>query len=383
MDIRPFRVQVSEAALDDLRQRLARTRWPDTIRGSGWDYGADLASMQELAEHWRARFDWRAQEEAINALPQFRATVQGFGIHFIHARGRGPAPLPLIITHGWPGSFVEMMKILPLLADPAAHGADPADAFDVVVPSLPGYGFSDRPADPGMSPVRITGLWARLMEGLGYRRFGAQGGDWGAHISTRLALAVPERVAGLHLNYIPGSYLPFLGPGARPLSEVELGFLEEKDLWGQEEGGYGHVQGTHPQTLAYGLNDSPAGLLAWIVEKFRAWGDCDGKVERRFGKDELLTNVTIYWATETIHSSIRLYREAAATPLHFAQGERVGVPCGVARFPKEAPSPPREWVERCFDVRRWTEMPRGGHFAALEEPALLAADIRAFFRTLR
>jgi pimeloyl-ACP methyl ester carboxylesterase len=383
MEVRPFRVQIPQEALDDLRLRLRSTRWPDALRGSGWESGADLAFMSDLASHWESGFDWRAQEERINAWPHFRAEIDGLGIHLLHVRGRGPSPLPLVITHGWPGSFVEMLDLLPLLTDPAAHGADPGDAFDVVVPSLPGYGFSDRPAEPGMSPVRITALWARLMEGLGYRRFGAQGGDWGAHVSTRLALAHPDRVAGLHLNYIPGSYLPYLGPGARPLSEVELAFLEDKDRWDAEEGAYGHLQATFPQTVAYALNDSPAGLLAWIVEKFRAWGDCDGDVLGRFGRDPLLTNVTLYWVTGTIHSSMRLYREAAATPLRLGRDERVRVPCGVARFPKEAPSPPREWIERGYDVRRFTEMPRGGHFAALEEPGLLAADLRAFFRPLR
>jgi pimeloyl-ACP methyl ester carboxylesterase len=383
VDVQPFRIRIPQSALDDLRKRLARTRWPDEITDSGWEYGAGLIYMKELVGHWQTGFDWRAREEEINAFPNFRADVGGLGVHFIHERGRGPDPLPLVITHGWPGSFVEMLKIIPLLTDPARHGGDPADSFDVVVPSMPGYGFSDRPTERGMNAFRIAGLWARLMEGIGYRRFGAQGGDWGASVATWLGFTHPENVIGLHLNYIPGSYKPYVGPGARELSEWEREFLEEQEGWGQSEGGYGHVQGTKPQTLAYGLNDSPAGLAAWIVEKFRGWGDCGGEVGRRFTKDELLTNVMIYWITETIGSSVRLYRESRTRPLHFKEGERVNVPCGVARFPKEAPFPPRDWVERCYDVRRWTEMPSGGHFAAMEEPELLTEDIRAFFRPLR
>jgi pimeloyl-ACP methyl ester carboxylesterase len=383
MDIRPFTIQVADAALADLRERLERTRWPDEIEGAAWEYGTDLAYMQELATYWRTDFDWRAQEAAINTFAHFRATVGGLGIHFIHARGAGPNPLPLIITHGWPGSFVEMLKILPLLTDPARHGGDPRDSFDVVVPSLPGYGFSDRPSERGMHPFRIAGLWAELMQGLGYRRFGAQGGDWGSSVATCLGLAHPEHVVGIHLNYIPGSYSPYLGPEAPALTEAEQAFLQARDAWVQTEGGYSQIQRTRPQTLAYGLNDSPVGLAAWIVEKFRAWSDCGGDVERRFTKDELLTNITIYWVTQTIASSARLYYEGRARPLRFQQGQRVQPPCGVARFAFEAPMPPREWVQRSYNLQRWAELPRGGHFAGLEEPELLAEDIRAFFRPLR
>ncbi|HXH29125.1 MAG TPA: epoxide hydrolase [Candidatus Polarisedimenticolia bacterium] len=383
MRVERFTRRVPDEVLGDLRERLARTRWSDALEGTGWSYGADVAAIRELAEYWRTRFDWRAQERAIFAHPHYRATIQDLGIHFVHVRGRGPRPLPLIVTHGWPGSFLEMLPILPRLTDPQRHGGDADDAFDVVVPSLPGYGFSDRPRSPGMNAWRIADLWAELMGGLGYERFGTQGGDWGASVSTRLAAAHPSRVVGLHLNYIPGSYRPDLGPGTRPLSEAEQAFLRDEEAWRREEGAYGDVQRTRPQTLAIGINDSPAGLLAWIVEKFRAWADCGGDLERRFTKDDLLANVTLYWVTGTFPSSIRLYYESALKPIHFGPGERVPVPCGVARFPLEAPFPPRDWVERCYDVARWTEMPRGGHFAALEEPDLLAEDIRAFFRPLR
>ena len=383
MEVQPFTVKIPQTVLDDLRERLARTRWPDEIANSDWERGAKLSYMRELSEYWQTRFDWRAEEQALNALAHFRAEIDGFGIHFIHERGKGRHPLPLIITHGWPGSFLEMRKILPLLTDPAGCGADANDSFDVIVPSLPGYGFSDCATQAGMNAFAIADLWARLMSGLGYQRFGAQGGDWGASVTTCLAYAHPNHLAGIHLNYIPGSLRPFTGPGATELSEAERGFLADSEQWWQSEGGYAHIQRTKPQTLAYALNDSPVGLAGWIVEKFRDWSDCDGDVEQRFSKDELLTNVTLYWVTETIHASTRLYNETATRPLHFREDERIQVPCGVVRFQKEAPFPPREWVERCYDVQRWTEFPRGGHFAAMEEPELLVQDIRAFFRPLR
>ncbi len=383
MKIEPFRVHIDQSVLEDLRQRLARTRWPDAIPAAEWDYGFSLAYLKELAAHWRERFDWRVQESEMNRFAHFRATVDGVGLHFLHERGRGPNPLPLVITHGWPGSLLEMLKILPLLTDPAAHGGAAHDSFDVIVPSIPGFGFSDRPTAPGMNTFRVADLWLGLMDALGYRRFGLQGGDFGANISSRLAFLHPDRVVGLHLNYIPGSYRPHLGAGTPPLSKAEQQFRQDDDCWYESEGAYAHVQLTRPQTLAYGLNDSPAALAAWIVEMFRLWADCGGDVESRFSKDELLANVTLYWVTETIHSSCRLYLESSKRPLHFGPGERISVPVGIARFPLEAPFPPREWVERVYNVTRWAEMARGGHFAALEEPALLAEDLRAFFRPLR
>ena len=382
MRIEPFRIEVPDAVLDDLRRRLEATRWPDDAVEGDADPGLPVPVLRDLVDHWLSRFDWRAQERELNELPQFRADVDGFGVHFLHQRGRGPNPLPLVFTHGWPGSFLEARKILPLLADPGSAGGDPEDAFDVVVPSLPGYGFSDRPSRAGMNTFRIGDLWARLMAGLGYVRFGAQGGDWGASVSTALGLRHPERLVGIHLNYVPGSYRPFLGDTAQ-LSDEESKFLRESDRWYTEEGGYGHVQRTGPRTLAYGLTDSPAGLAGWIVDKFRSWADCGGDLERRFTKDELIANVMVYWITRSFHSSARLYLETKAAPLHFAEGERVQVPCGVLRFAKESPFPPRAWIERGYRVERYTELQRGGHFAALEEPELLVEDIRAFFRPLR
>jgi len=381
--VEPFRIHVPEAALEDLRTRLARTRLPDALPDAGWTTGADLGYMRSLIAYWLAGFDWRAQEARLNAFTHVRVPVQGIRVHAIHERGRGPRPLPLVITHGWPGSFTEMLTLIPLLADPATHGADPADAFDVVVPSIPGFGFSDTPAEAGWSSARVGDLWADLMTALGYYRFGAQGGDFGAGVATRLGLRHAARLVGLHFNYVPGSYAPFLGDGATPPTDEERAFLHAAQEWSASEGGYQHLQATKPQTPAFALTDSPVGLAAWIVEKFHDWGDCRGDIETRFSKDDLLTNIAVYWFTGTIGSSMRLYYESRRAPFQFAAGDRVRVPCGFARFPLEDPFPPRSWVERGYDVQRWSELPSGGHFAAMEEPQMLAADIRAFFRPLR
>ncbi|WPO98075.1 epoxide hydrolase [Pseudomonas sp. HR96] len=383
MQIRPFAIAIEDAALADLQQRLARTRRVDGVQGVGWEEGTDRDFLRRLLDYWQGSFDWRTQEAQLNTLPQFIAQAGDQTLHFVHQRGVGPAPLPLILTHGWPGSFVEMQAIIPLLADPGRHGGDPQDAFDVVVPSLPGYGFSSAPKRPGTGPFEVAGLWAELMTALGYERFGAQGGDWGAGVSTWLAWRYPERLSGLHLNFIPGSYRPPLGVGQAPVSVEEQAFLERVADWGQREGAYGQIQGTKPQSLAVGLNDSPAGLAAWISEKFHAWTDCAGSLESAVTLDELLTNISLYWFTGSIGSSFRLYLESRRRPLHFHPGERVLPPTGVARFPAELPMPPRSWVERVYNVQRWTDMQAGGHFAALEQPQALAEEIRAFFRPLR
>jgi pimeloyl-ACP methyl ester carboxylesterase len=382
MALEPFSIPFSQPAIDDLRDRLGRTRWLDEIPGSAWEYGVSLEFLHEICDYWRNQFDWKEQVERLSAFHHYRYVADGLGIHFIHERGRGPAPLPLVLTHGWPGSFLEMVRIIPLLTDPAKFGGDPADSFDVVVPSLPGFGFSDRPVRRGMNTFRIAELWAGLMNELGYPRFAAQGGDFGASVSTILGLRHSHRVIGIHLNYIPGSYRPALADETQ-LRPEEENFLRDAARWSDESYAYGHIQRTHPQTAAYGLNDSPAALAAWILEKFRDWSDCDGDVYRRFTRDELLSNVTLYWMTETIHSSFRLYYEGRKAPLQFAPEDFVSVPCAIARFPKEAPFPPRCWVERGYNVQRWTEMSSGGHFGAAEEPQLMAEDIRAFFRVFR
>jgi pimeloyl-ACP methyl ester carboxylesterase len=380
MDIRPFTVSIPQPALDDLRARLARTRWPDEVGGAGWDYGANLAYMRELVKYWETGFDWRREERTMNAFPHFRAQVDGVSVHFIHARGRGPAPMPLLVTHGWPSSFVEMLQIIPLLADPGAHGGDPADAFDVVVPSVPGFGFSDRPGR-GMTRSRVAALWARLMDGLGYPRYAAHGNDIGAVISGWLAYDFRERLIALH-TMMPAFPSPVIGPDVRPLTEAERAYAALQERWDQDEGGYNLIQETRPQTLAYGLHDSPAGLAAWIVEKWRSWTDPAGDVERYFSRDLLLANVTLYWVTETANAANRSYYERAREPR--AITERIAVPTGVALSLEAVQRAPRERAERGYaDIRRWTEFSRGGHFMAAEEPALLAAELREFFRPFR
>lgn len=385
MGVEKFTINVSDNVLEDLRRRLACTRWPDEIENAGWELGSNLSYMKSLVNYWQNHYDWRSQEAALNRLPQYRLALDGFHVHFVHVRGKGPKPMPLILTHGWPGSFVEMVKIIPLLTDPAAHGGSADDAFDVVVPSLPGYGFSDRPAERGMNPFKVAALWSRLMAELGYDRFAAQGGDWGAIISSALGLEHAERVIGIHLNYIAGRFL--LGGDlsqAPPENDgIVKAYIAELRQWWDFEGGYSHVHGTKPQTLGYGLNDSPVGLAAWILEKFRTWSDCAGDLESTFTRDELLTNVMIYWVTQTMNSSTRLYYESREQPLRLSMTNRVKPPVAVALFPREIPLPPRSLAERGYNITRWTEMPQGGHFAAMEQPELLARDVREFFRGLR
>ncbi len=382
MKSKPFVISVPHSAIDDLYDRLARTRWPDEIDGGGWDYGTNLAYLKELVGYWRTRFDWTAQEKLLNSFPNFRVEIDGTKVHFIHVHGKGPKSTPLIITHGWPSTFFEMYKIIPMLVDPAAHGGDPADAFDVVAPSLPGYGFSEAPRARGWTSDKTANLWAKLMTRvLGYYRFAAHGGDVGAGVTSRLGLIHPAHIIGIHVTAVVP---PYLGTGSVPLSDNERAFVELQQQWEREEDGYGHIQGTRPQTLAYGLNDSPVGLASWIVEKYRAWSECGGNVERSFTKDELLTNVTLFWATQTINSSMRHYYESRHNPQPFSQGVKVSVPCGICLTTEPVDRCPREWAERTYsDILRFTLLPRGGHFAALEAPDILVNDIRDFFRPFR
>lgn len=383
MEVKAFKIEVHDKVLDDLRRRLETVRWPDQIPNSGWDYGSNLDYLKELVEYWRSGFDWRAQEAKLNDFHHFKSQVDGLDIHFIHERGKGPNPIPLVITHGWPSTFFEMHKIIPLLADPGAHGSDPADAFDVVAPSLPGFGFSDQPTERGMDVQRVAGMWNKLMtENLGYRRFAVQGGDIGAGVTSRLGNDHAGSVIGIHLTSV-NRPTPYLGPGSRELTEAEQSHIAQRERWQRDEGAYNHLQSTKPQTLSYGLNDSPVGLAAWIVEKYRTWSDCGGEVERRFTKDELLTNITIYWVTQTIGSSVRMYYDNQRGTWEMGKDEQVPAPAAVAVFPGEISRPPKEWADRSYNVCRWTEMASGGHFAALEEPVLLAEDIRAFFRSYR
>jgi pimeloyl-ACP methyl ester carboxylesterase len=383
MPLRPFTLTITDAQLDDLHLRLRHARLPGSLMPDSWEDGASEAFVRRLVEYWRDQFDWRHQERRINQLPQFMTEVDGQGIHFVHQRGIGPKPMPLVITHGWPGSFLEMERLLPLLTDPAAHGGDAADAFDVVVPSLPGYGCSPAPLKPGTSSRQIAGLWVGLMKQLGYERFGAQGGDIGAGVSMWLAREHGAQMVGAHLNYIPGSFRPPLGAGQNAVDEDEQGFLDRLGHFAATEGAYAAMHSTKPQTLAYALADSPTGLAAWIGEKFHGWVDHDGDLEQVVPFDTLLSDIALYWFSGNVQASLRLYKENRQNPLVFGPGERVRTPLGVALFPKELPMPPRSWVERVFDVQRWQPMAQGGHFAALEQPQLLAEEIRAFFRPLR
>jgi len=376
--IEKFQVEVPDAVLADLARRLAAVRFPDQIPGTGWEYGMPLDYLRPLVEYWRDKYDWRAQERALNRLEHFRTAIDGQMIHFAHVRSRHADAFPLIISHGWPGSIVEFLKIVDPLVDPEAHGGSARDAFHLVLPSLPGYGFSEPTRTRGWDSQRIAEAFAELMKRLGYSRYGAQGGDWGAMITSCLALVDPEHVAAIHTN-MPLAKTPE-NPG--PLTEREQADLADMARFGEEETGYQRIQGTKPQTLGFGLNDSPVGLCAWIVEKFKTWSDCGDNPENSFGKDELLTNVMLYWVTQTITSSTRLYYET------FKRGRvgldrRVEVPTGIARYPKELMRFPRAWVEKQYNVTRWTDMPRGGHFAAMEVPELFVPDLRGFFATVR
>ena len=386
--IEPFRIAVKEETLLDLRQRLERTRWPHQIEGTQWEYGVPLAEMQALVEYWRTKCDWREQERKLNELAQFTTKIDGLEIHFVHVKSKEPGALALVITHGWPGSFVEFQKIVGPLADPAAHGGKAEDAFHVVCPSLPGFGFSSPPNERGWSSQRMAEVIARLMARLGYGRYGAQGGDWGSGVTRWLASADGGHCIGGHSNF-PGASQPMEDPmrGVTP-EEMERMQQRRRDL--ADHYGYSSIQGSRPLTLAYALNDSPAGLAAWIIDKFWAWSDHGGKLENSFTKDELLTNVMIYWVTQSMPSATRIYFESSHNlprPSSMSPWTNTGkaAPIGFALFPKEINVPPRAWVERAMGgtLFHWTEMPRGGHFAAMEQPQLLIEDVRAFFRKVR
>lgn len=378
---RPFTIAVPDETLLDLRRRLLATRWPSAAPGTSWAQGTDLAYLRDVVSYWARKFDWRAREAELNAHPHFRARVGGVDVHYVHRRAADGRGVPLLLTHGWPSTFAEYLPLVPLLTDPASHGlAGPA--FDVVIPSLPGYGFTPRP--PRAHTMRDTAaLWHQLMSGLGYPRYGAHGGDFGAGVSTFLALDQPAAVTGLHLSNLELD--PYLGPGTPPLTAAEQALMDSEEEFVSREGGYHLVQSTKPQSLGYGLADSPAGLAAWVLEKWRAWSDCGGDLESRFSRDFLLTTLTLFWATNTITDSMRDYHDNRGLYDSLTAADRVRAPTAVAAFDNEYSHQgvvPRSWAERLYDVRRWTVMPSGGHFAAVEQPDLLAADIRAFFADL-
>jgi pimeloyl-ACP methyl ester carboxylesterase len=376
-----FTLAVPDDAIADLRARLARTRLPDQPPGPAWTYGTDVDYMRGLLAYWRDQFDWRAQEARLNSFPQYKVRLHDIDLHFLRVERKGPAPCPLLLSHGWPGSVFEFLDIIPRLADPVRFGGDEADAFTVIAPSLPGYGLSFAPGQQRFSVEAIAACFADLMtDVLGYRRYAAQGGDWGSFITSRLACDHPDRLIGIHLNLLPLRRDPAMV--ANPTPE-EKKYLQELTIFLKEETGYQWIQGTRPQTLAFALTDSPAGLAAWIVEKFRRWSDCGGDVDSVFGKDALLANISFYWFTGAIGSSFWPYYARMHGPWPIPDGG-ITVPTGYAEFPHEILSPPRSLAARTYtDIRRWSVMPRGGHFAAMEQPEALAAEVRAFFRPLR
>jgi pimeloyl-ACP methyl ester carboxylesterase len=378
----PFTLRVSDSDLADLRERLARTRFPDSAPGDPWLYGTSVEYLRSLVDYWRGGFDWRAEEARLNAFPQFKIAAPDHDLHFLHVPGKGPDPTPLLLMHGWPGSVFEFLDLIPRLADPASFGGDPADAFTVVAPSLPGYGLSFRPGQRRFGVEEMADRLAELMsETLGYKRFAVQGGDWGGITAARLGYAHAEKLIGIHVNLLAVRREPTMVKNPTPEERI---YLDELTHWLKEETGYTWIQGTRPQTLSFGLTDSPAGLAAWIVEKFRRWSDCNGDVESVFTRDQLLANISFYWFTGAIGSSFYPYYFRLHRPWMIPDGASVTAPTGYAEFPREILRPPRSLAEKMFtDIRRWTVMPKGGHFAAMEQPELLARDVRGFFRSLR
>jgi epoxide hydrolase len=382
--VAPFRIQTPEADLADLRARLQRTRWPEKETVSDWSQGVPLGYLRELCRYWAQDYNWPARQRRLNALPQFRTEIDGLGIHFLHVRSPHPDALPLVMTHGWPGSVAEFANVVGPLTDPVSHGGKPVDAFHVVCPSLPGYGFSDKPPEPGWGIERTAGAWISLMERLGYPRFAAQGSDWGTSVSTSIGQQAPGKVIGLHL--VP----PLAPPDPATLDDLtdrERSALESLRRSAEADSGYSAEHATQPQTIGYALTDSPAALAAWITEKFWAWTDHDGDLETVISRDELLDNLMLYWLPRTGASSARLYWESIRQVNQWISGEvtdTVSVPVGCSIFPKELQRPSRRWAQRRFtDIRYWNEPERGGHFAALEQPGLFVTEVRQCFRVLR
>jgi pimeloyl-ACP methyl ester carboxylesterase len=372
-ELTPFRIDVPQSELDDLRQRLGLTRWPERQTVDDWSQGVPLAYIQEICRYWAEEYDWRDRESRLNRFPQFRTTLDHLGIHFLHVRSRHPQARPLVITHGWPGSVVEFHKVIEPLTDPD----DPADAFHVVCPSLPGYGFSDKPAQPGWGVERIATAWAALMARLGYERYFAQGGDWGAAVTSEMGRLDPEHCVALHLNMVVALPDRSSPDDFTPEEQAALDTLADHRRWGT---GYSTQQSTRPQTLGYGLADSPAAQAAWIIEKFWAWTDCDGHPENVLGRDEMLDNVMLYWLPNAGASSARLYWESFRRP----RRGRVPIPVAASIFPKEIFRPSRRWAEQTYtDIRYWNELEKGGHFAALEQPQLFVSEVRAGLRSFR
>ncbi len=375
MSIQTFTISVSPFVIEDLRERIGRARWPDEITDSGWTYGTNKAYLHDLCTHWSHGFDWKEQEDKINTFQHFQADIDGLNLHFIHEKGKGENPIPLLLIHGYPDSFVRFLHLIPLLTEGGPDGR----SFDVIVPSIPGFGFSDRPVMGGFNSQRIADLFARLMEELGYEKYIIHGGDWGSSIAEQFAINYPQRLMGLHLTDVPYSHI--FSIKAEDLTDAEKRWLEAGKVWSQREGAYAHIQGTKPQTLAFGLNDSPIGLAAWIIEKFYAWTDHKGDLDKIYTRDQLLTNLTVYWVTQTIGSAFRLYYENMTNP-PAAATQKIDIPTALCVSAHDILPPPREFVERIFNVKQWTQLRSGGHFAAMEQPEVLAEDLFLFASVL-
>jgi pimeloyl-ACP methyl ester carboxylesterase len=372
MSIHPYTICISPFVIEDLRERLGRARWPDEITGSGWEYGTNMAYLKDLCTHWGHGFDWKEEEEKLNQFSHFQCTIDDLDLHFIHEKGKGSNPIPLLLIHGYPDSFVRFLKLIPLLT---AEGPD-GISFDLIIPSIPGFGFSQRPEKPGMNTQKVASLFSGLMSELGYEKFITHGGDWGSSISEELAIQFPNRLLGMHLMDVPFHYLFSLKPDE--LTPKEQEYLQAGRKWQVAEGAYALLQSTKPQTLAYGVNDSPIGLAGWMIEKFYSWSDCNGDLETVYTRDELLTNLTIYWVTQTAGSAFRIYYERMHQPQRRDEGKKIKVPAAFCISAKDLVPAPREFAERIFNVQQWTQLPSGGHFVAMEHPQDLAADIVRF-----
>lgn len=367
--IQKFKVNIPQSEIDDLKRRIKETRWLNEVNSSDWEFGTSLSYLKELSTYWEQEFDWRKIENEINSFPNYTTKIDNHKIHFLHIKSKQKNAIPLLITHGWPGSFIEMLKIIPHLIN----------NFDIIIPSIVGFGFSENYLNDSVDYGFVAELWHKLMIKLGFQKYGMQGGDLGAGISIRLAQNHPENIIGLHLNYISDSYQPYL---TEDIGEEIKEYKEYLENWNKREGAYGDIQSTKPLSLAYGLNDSPIGLCAWIIEKFNSWSDNKGNIENCFSKDELLANVSLYWFTKTIYSSMKIYHGISQNPLVFTKDAFIATPVGFAKFPKEIPVPPRKYIEKGFNIVHWTEMPKGGHFGAMEQPELLALDLISFFKKI-
>ncbi len=381
MTIEQFTIDIPQSQLDDLSRRLEHIRWPTLAADEDWQKGVPSHFLKSLMDSWRNGFNWREQEAELNRFSHYRSEIDGYHIHFIYQRGKGPSPIPLILTHGWPDSFTRYQKVIPYLTDPAPFGGSPEDAFDVIIPSIPGFGFSSCPHPAGLNNARVAKLWFKLMtDRLGYKSFCAAGGDIGSSVTRYLAALYPDHLTAIHLTDVGIIRDLMSHPQPETLTEEEQAYCQSAARWVREEGGYMSIQSTKPWTLAYGLNDSPAGLAAWIAEKYRSWSDCGGDLFNSFTPDEILTNITLYWLTESIGTSAHIYREnlSSLPPL-----QKSTVPVGVACFPADILPPPRSFAEKHYQICRWSNMPRGGHFPSMEEPELFTDDVRAFFRSYR